>query len=235
MYTTYPQNQNYGPQHTGYGYAPMQQPMPMQAPMAAPGVLLDQQRPADDRGSGSRGCRRVRRGLPDEQLGSRADRGLDTLDGVQHPLRDQHPVVDHRAAGRPGLPGHREQPGPLGAGVHPLGAAHGQRPGSEPVAGAEPDPGQHHQARRHQAGGYQAGRHQAGRRQAGATPSLPTPSRADTKPADTKPADTKPADTKPARTPSPRTPSRRTPSRRTPSRLTPSRRTPSRPVAASTT
>ena len=30
MYTTYPQNQNYGPQHTGYGYAPMpQQPMPM--------------------------------------------------------------------------------------------------------------------------------------------------------------------------------------------------------------
>ena len=36
MYTTYPQPQNYGPQHTGYGYAPMQQPMPMQAPMAAP-------------------------------------------------------------------------------------------------------------------------------------------------------------------------------------------------------
>ena len=32
MYTTYPQPQNYGPQHTGYGYAPMpQQPMPMQA------------------------------------------------------------------------------------------------------------------------------------------------------------------------------------------------------------
>src|SRR3954453_5046622 len=31
MYTTYPQSQNYGPQHTGYGYAPMpQQPMPMQ-------------------------------------------------------------------------------------------------------------------------------------------------------------------------------------------------------------
>src|SRR3954467_1392427 len=31
MYTTYPQPQNYGPQHTGYGYAPMpQQPMPMQ-------------------------------------------------------------------------------------------------------------------------------------------------------------------------------------------------------------
>src|SRR4051812_41231138 len=36
MYTTYPQPQNYGPQHTGYGYAPMQQPMPMPAPMAAP-------------------------------------------------------------------------------------------------------------------------------------------------------------------------------------------------------
>src|SRR4051812_48487516 len=37
MYTTYPQPQNYGPQHTGYGYAPMpHQPMPMQAPMAAP-------------------------------------------------------------------------------------------------------------------------------------------------------------------------------------------------------
>ena len=31
MYNTYPQNQNYGPQHNGYGYAPMQQPMPMQA------------------------------------------------------------------------------------------------------------------------------------------------------------------------------------------------------------
>ena len=30
MYTTYPQHQNYGPQHHGYGYAPMQQPMPMQ-------------------------------------------------------------------------------------------------------------------------------------------------------------------------------------------------------------
>src|SRR6478672_11644566 len=36
MYNTYPQNQNFGPQHNGYGYAPMQQPMPMQAPMAAP-------------------------------------------------------------------------------------------------------------------------------------------------------------------------------------------------------
>ena len=35
MYTTYPQPQNYGPQHNGYGYAPMQQPMPMQVPMAA--------------------------------------------------------------------------------------------------------------------------------------------------------------------------------------------------------
>src|SRR3954466_222697 len=37
MYTTYPQSQNYGPQHTGYGYAPMpQQPRPMQqmAPVA---------------------------------------------------------------------------------------------------------------------------------------------------------------------------------------------------------
>ena len=39
MYTTYPQHQNYGPQHHGYGYAPMQQPMPMQQMqpmMAAP-------------------------------------------------------------------------------------------------------------------------------------------------------------------------------------------------------
>jgi len=40
MYNTYPQHQNYGPQHNGvqgYGYAPMQQPMPMQPmPMAAP-------------------------------------------------------------------------------------------------------------------------------------------------------------------------------------------------------
>jgi outer membrane biosynthesis protein TonB len=37
MYTTYPQHQNYGPQHNGYGYAPMQQPMQMQPmPMAAP-------------------------------------------------------------------------------------------------------------------------------------------------------------------------------------------------------
>jgi hypothetical protein len=37
MYNTYPQNQNFGPQHNGYGYAPMQQPMPMQQmPMAAP-------------------------------------------------------------------------------------------------------------------------------------------------------------------------------------------------------
>ena len=39
MYTTYPQPQNFGPQHNGYGYAPMQQPMqqmPMQqmAPVA---------------------------------------------------------------------------------------------------------------------------------------------------------------------------------------------------------
>ncbi len=34
MYTTYPQQQNYGPQY-GYGYAPMpQQPMPMAAPVA---------------------------------------------------------------------------------------------------------------------------------------------------------------------------------------------------------
>ncbi len=34
MYTTYPQHQNYGPQHNGYGYAPMpQQPMPMAAPV----------------------------------------------------------------------------------------------------------------------------------------------------------------------------------------------------------
>ena len=33
----YPQNQNYGPQHNGYGYAPMQQPM-QQMPMAAPVV-----------------------------------------------------------------------------------------------------------------------------------------------------------------------------------------------------
>jgi type IV secretory pathway VirB10-like protein len=37
MYNTYPQHQNYGPQHNGYGYAPMQQPMPMQQmPVAAP-------------------------------------------------------------------------------------------------------------------------------------------------------------------------------------------------------
>ncbi len=43
MYNTYPQNQNFGPQHNGYGYAPMQQPMqqmqqmPMQAaPVAQP-------------------------------------------------------------------------------------------------------------------------------------------------------------------------------------------------------
>ena len=28
MNNTYPQPQNYGPQHNGYGYAPMQQPMP---------------------------------------------------------------------------------------------------------------------------------------------------------------------------------------------------------------
>ena len=35
MYNTYPQNQNFGPQHNGYGYAPMQQPM-QQMPMAAP-------------------------------------------------------------------------------------------------------------------------------------------------------------------------------------------------------
>ena len=36
MNNTYPQHQNYGPQHNGYGYAPMQQPMPMQqmAPVA---------------------------------------------------------------------------------------------------------------------------------------------------------------------------------------------------------
>src|SRR6476660_3798440 len=27
MYNTYPQHQNFGPQHNGYGYAPMQQPM----------------------------------------------------------------------------------------------------------------------------------------------------------------------------------------------------------------
>ena len=32
MYTTYPQPQNFGPQHNGYGYAPMQQPM-QQMPM----------------------------------------------------------------------------------------------------------------------------------------------------------------------------------------------------------
>ena len=30
MYNTYPQHQNYAPQPNGYGYAPMQQPMPMQ-------------------------------------------------------------------------------------------------------------------------------------------------------------------------------------------------------------
>jgi outer membrane biosynthesis protein TonB len=40
MYNTYPQHQNYGPQHhsvQGYGYAPMQQPMPMQQmPVAQP-------------------------------------------------------------------------------------------------------------------------------------------------------------------------------------------------------
>src|SRR3954468_4635329 len=36
MYTTYRQPQNYGPQHNGYGYAPMpQQPMPVAAPVAA--------------------------------------------------------------------------------------------------------------------------------------------------------------------------------------------------------
>ena len=33
MYTTYPQPQNFGPQHNGYGYAPMQQPMQQQMPM----------------------------------------------------------------------------------------------------------------------------------------------------------------------------------------------------------
>ena len=39
MYTTYPQPQTFAPQHNGYGYAPMQQAMPMQQmpmPMAAP-------------------------------------------------------------------------------------------------------------------------------------------------------------------------------------------------------
>ena len=28
MYNTFPQHQNYDPQHNGYGYAPMPQPIP---------------------------------------------------------------------------------------------------------------------------------------------------------------------------------------------------------------
>ena len=48
MYTTYPQPQNFGPQHNGYGYAPMQQPMPMpmqvapvaQSSSASKGLLM---------------------------------------------------------------------------------------------------------------------------------------------------------------------------------------------------
>ncbi len=56
MYNTYPQNQNFGPQHNGYGYAPMQQPMqqmPMQqtAPVAQSSV--GEQGPADDRRPGA--------------------------------------------------------------------------------------------------------------------------------------------------------------------------------------
>src|ERR1044072_1780483 len=34
MYNTHPQHQNYVPQHNGYGYAPMQQQMPVAAPAA---------------------------------------------------------------------------------------------------------------------------------------------------------------------------------------------------------
>src|ERR1044072_3175113 len=34
MYNTHPQHQNYVPQHNGYGYAPMQQQMPVAAPVA---------------------------------------------------------------------------------------------------------------------------------------------------------------------------------------------------------
>ena len=91
MNTTYPQPQNYGPQHTGYGYAPMpQQPMPMAAPVAASS-------------SANTGLLMIA-GLA--VVGAAAFGGVylmntshaeptaasTPLDGVQHPLGDQHPV-----------------------------------------------------------------------------------------------------------------------------------------------
>ena len=99
MYNTYPQNQNYGPQHNGYGYAPMQQPMqqmPMQAG-AGRAVLSGEQGPADGRRHCGRRRRSIRRRLPDElQQPARADRGLTAVDGLQHPFRDQHPRAQHQ-------------------------------------------------------------------------------------------------------------------------------------------
>ena len=58
MYTTYPQNHNYGPQHNGYGYAP-QQPMPVAAPVAQSSTA---NMAADGRRPGRGRCSRLRRG-----------------------------------------------------------------------------------------------------------------------------------------------------------------------------
>src|SRR5215207_2625587 len=49
MYNTYPQHPNYGPQHNGYGYAPMQQPMPMQQ------MPVQQMAPVAQSGAASKG------------------------------------------------------------------------------------------------------------------------------------------------------------------------------------
>ena len=96
MYNTYPQNQNYGPQHNGYGYAPMQQPMP-DAGGAGRAVLVSEQGPADGRRHCGRRRSGLRRRLPDElQQPARADRGLAAVDGVQHSFGDQHPRAQHQ-------------------------------------------------------------------------------------------------------------------------------------------
>ena len=176
MYTTYPQPQNYGPQHTGYGYAPMPQPMPQcrwpprsRSSSTNNGLLMV----AGLAVVGAAAFGGVY--LMNTSSRRRADRGL------AHPRRSSTspPTIEIPSlttdSGRPGLPGHRQQPGP-GARVHPRRRARSnapvprsqtplqRRPGRRATGSADTKPTtEAGQDRRHAEGRAQEGRAQEGR------------------------------------------------------------------------
>ena len=234
MYNTYPQNQNFGPQHNGYGYAPMQQPMPMQ----------------DADGRAGRAVLAAGKGLLMVAglavVGAAAFGGVYLMNSSEAeptaastpstvfniPSEINIPSLTTEQQDDPASPVIVNNPAPSVRVFTPSAPRTVNAPvqSQAPAPSQTPAPVAAHQAGRHQAG--EEPRKSRGNQARRSKPADTKP--ADTKPADTKPADTKPADTKPADTkPADTKPADTKPADTKP--RTPSPRTPRRPAAASTT